>query len=197
MQYFCTDTVSIYTAEMMTEEEIYEGCRRADQKARRELYTRFSGVMLAIGIRYLSDRDAAEDLLHDVFVNVLTNFQKFTFRGEGSLKAWMKRVMVNAALDRIRRDKPLDTVDVDNVSDIIDEEPDSERIPASEILQMVAALPTGYRTVLNLYAFEGYSHREIAEQLGINEKSSSSQLSRAKSLLAKKINEYLKKNNEI
>lgn len=182
---------------MMTEEEIYEGCRRANPKARRELYTRFSGVMLAIGIRYLADRDAAEDLLHDVFVNVLTNFQKFTFRGEGSLKAWMKRVMVNAALDKLRREKPVDTVDVELVSDIADEEPSPERIPAAEILRMVAALPAGYRTVLNLYAFEGYSHREIAAQLGINEKSSSSQLSRAKSLLARMINEYLKKNDAI
>ena len=77
----------------MTEEEIYEGCRRGDATARRELYTCFSGTMLAIGIRYLADRDEAEDLLHDVFVNVLTNFHKFSYKGEGSLRAWMKRVM--------------------------------------------------------------------------------------------------------
>ena len=89
----------------MTEEEIYEGCRRGDATARRELYTCFSGTMLAIGIRYLADRDEAEDLLHDVFVNVLTNFHKFSYKGEGSLRAWMKRVMVNAALDRLRHSR--------------------------------------------------------------------------------------------
>ena len=168
----------------MTEEEIYEGCRRGDATARRELYTCFSGTMLAIGIRYLADRDEAEDLLHDVFVNVLTNFHKFSYKGEGSLRAWMKRVMVNAALDRLRRNKHA-------------EEPDTCRLPAAEILRMVASLPHGYRTVLNMYAFDGYSHKEIAARLGINEKSSSSQLSRAKSMLTKMINDYLRRNDEI
>lgn len=183
---------------MMTEEEIYEGCRRGDMSARRELYTRYSGALLAIGIRYLSDREAAEDLLHDVFVNVLTNFGKFTYRGEGSLRAWLKRVMVNSALDRLRRGHQAEMVDVESLGDDIeDEAPDPTRLPADAIMQMVAALPQGYRTVLNLYAFDGYSHREIAERLGINEKSSSSQLSRAKALLARMIKDYLKKNDNI
>lgn len=182
----------------MTEEEIYEGCRRGDRSARRELYTRYAPAMLAIGIRYLSDREAAEDLLHDVFVNVLTGFGKFTYRGEGSLGAWMKRVTVNAALDRIRRGRQVETLDVETLGDTIeDEAPDPSRLPAEAIMQMVAALPQGYRTVLNMYAFDGYSHREIAERLGINEKSSSSQLSRAKALLAKMIKDYLKKNDNI
>lgn len=102
----------------MTEEEIYEGCKRGDATARRELYTCFSGTMLAIGIRYLADRDEAEDLLHDVFVNVLTNFHKFSYKGEGSLRAWMKRVMVNAALDRLRRNKHAESTDIESVGDI-------------------------------------------------------------------------------
>ena len=164
----------------MTEEEIYEGCRRGDATARRELYTCFSGTMLAIGIRYLADRDEAEDLLHDVFVNVL-----------------MKRVMVNAALDRLRRNKHAESTDIESVGDIPGEEPDTCRLPAAEILRMVASLPHGYRTVLNMYAFDGYSHKEIAARLGINEKSSSSQLSRAKSMLTKMINDYLRRNDEI
>ena len=109
----------------MTEEEIYEGCRRGDATARRELYTCFSGTMLAIGIRYLADRDEAEDLLHDVFVNVLTNFHKFSYKGEGSLRAWMKRVMVNAALDRLRRNKHAESTDIESVGDIPGEEPDT------------------------------------------------------------------------
>ena len=92
----------------MTEEEIYEGCRRGDATARRELYTCFSGTMLAIGIRYLADRDEAEDLLHDVFVNVLTNFHKFSYKGEGSLRAWMKRVMVNARQTETQQTRRID-----------------------------------------------------------------------------------------
>ena len=149
--------------------------------------------MLAIGIRYLADRDEAENLLHDVFVNVLTNFHKFSYKGEGSLRAWMKRVMVNAALDRLRRNKHAESTDIESVGDIPDEEPDTCRLPAAEILRMVASLPHGYRTVLNMYAFDGYNHKEIAARL----KSSSSQLSRAKSMLTKMINDYLRRNDEI
>ena len=187
----------VRTSADVTEEEIYEGCRRGDATARRELYTCFSGTMLAIGIRYLADRDEAEDLLHDVFVNVPTNFHKFSYKGEGSLRAWMKRVMVNAALDRLRRNKHAESTDIESVGDIPGEEPDTCRLPAAEILRMVASLPHGYRTVLNMYAFDGYSHKEIAARLGINEKSSSSQLSRAKSMLTKMINDYLRRNDEI
>ncbi len=184
---------------MMTEEEIYEGCLRGDEKSRRELYIRYGGVMLAIGVRYLSDRQTAEDVLHDVFVNVLTNFRKFTYRGEGSLMAWLKRVMVNGSLDYLRRNRQVEAVDIDNVrdEDLEEEAPEASAVPTSVILEMVASLPDGYRTVFNLYTFEQMSHREIAEQMGINEKSSSSQLFRAKSLLAKKIKEYLRKENNI
>ena len=184
---------------MMTEEEIYEGCLRGDEKSRRELYLRYGGAMLAIGVRYLSDQQTAEDVLHDVFINVLTNFHKFTYRGEGSLKAWLKRVMVNGALDYLRRNRQVEAVDIEQVrdEDLEDEAPETSAVPASVILNMVASLPDGYRTVFNLYTFEQMSHREIAEQMGINEKSSSSQLFRAKSLLAKKIKEYLRKENNI
>ena len=101
----------------MTEEEIYEGCLRGDEKSRRELYLRYGGAMLAIGVRYLSDQQTAEDVLHDVFINVLTNFHKFTYRGEGSLKAWLKRVMVNGALDYLRRNRQVEAVDIEQVRD--------------------------------------------------------------------------------
>ena len=183
----------------MTEQEIYEGCRQGDNKSRRVLYTRYGGMMLAVGLRYLSDRQTAEDVLHDVFVNVLTNFGKFTYRGEGSLSAWLRRVMVNGALDYLRRNRQVDTVDVELMRDaeIEEEAPDVSAIPAKVIMGMIGELPEGYRTVFNLYTFEEMSHREIAEHLGINEKSSSSQLSRAKSLLAKRIKEYLRKESNI
>ena len=177
----------------MTEEEIYAGCRRGDNAARRALYDSYSRQMLAVGMRYVADRATAEDILHDVFVNVLCNFDKFTFRGNGSLKAWMNRVMANASLDYLRKNASFDAVDSDAMENAMadDSDTDAEAIPPEAIMGVSRELPTGYRTVVNLYTFEGKSHREIASLLGINEKSSSSQLSRAKALLTKRIKEYL------
>ncbi len=183
----------------MTEEEIYVGCRRGDGASQREMYNRYSGIMLVVGLRYVVDRQAAEDILHDVFIGVFSHFEKFSFRGEGSLKAWLKRVMVNASLDYLRRSRSFQTVDADALKDEeipVDEEV-AESVPADVVMRFIQALPYGYRTVFNLYTFERRSHREIAEMLGINEKSSSSQLSRAKAILVREINDYMKKNCEI
>ncbi len=176
----------------MNEQEISQGCLKGNREAQRELYSRCAGAMLSVGMRYLADRETAEDVLHDVFIGVFTHFDKFTYRGEGSLMAWMKRVMVNASLDYLRRRTPFETVEVEKVKDEVEIDPsDVETVPTDVIMRFISELPDGYRTVFNLFTFEEKSHREIAEMLGINEKSSSSQLSRAKTLLQKKIKEYL------
>lgn len=176
----------------MNEQEISQGCLKGNREAQRELYSRCAGAMLSVGMRYLADRETAEDVLHDVFIGVFTHFDKFTYRGEGSLMAWMKRVMVNASLDYLRRRTPFETVEVEKVKDEVEIDPsDVETVPTDVIMRFISELPDGYRTVFNLFTFEEKSHREIAELLGINEKSSSSQLSRAKTLLQKKIKEYL------
>ena len=135
----------------MTEEEIYEGCRSGDDAARKELYVRYAGKLLAIGMRYLADKESAEDTLHDVFVKVYGSFGKFKYLGSGSLQAWLTRVMV------------------------------------------IGELPAGYRAVFNLFVFEKKSHKEIAEMLGVSEKTSSSQFLRARKALSRKIYEYLDK----
>lgn len=182
----------------MEEKELAEQCRRGDNRARRELYERYAGRMLALCLRYSGNREVAEDLLHDGFLKLFSSFDKFTWRGEGSLRAWMERVMVNTALQYLRQN------DVLNQSTALDDlpleaydEPEPgacETIPQQVLMQFISGLPAGYRTVFNLYVMEGKSHKEIAAQLGINERSSASQLARAKASLAEQVRAWMKAN---
>ncbi|NDV59606.1 RNA polymerase sigma factor [Bacteroides sp. 519] len=177
----------------MEEFELSNLCRAGDNRARKELYERFSGCMFGICLRYTGDRDTAQDMLHDGFLKMYSSFDKFTWRGEGSLRAWMERVLINSILQTLRKNDVLkSTIEIEEVSDIY--EPDAsdvETIPQDTLLKFISELPEGYRTVFNLYTFEDKSHKEIAQMLGINEKSSASQLFRAKTALAKKIKEYM------
>lgn len=178
----------------MEEFELSNLCRAGDNRARQELYERFSGRMFGICLRYTSDRDAAQDMLHDGFLKMYASFDKFTWRGEGSLRAWMERVLINSILQALRKNDVMNrTVEIEEITEVY-EEPDSsdvETIPKEVLLNFINELPDGYRTVFNLYTFEEKSHKEIAQMLGINEKSSASQLFRAKTALAKRIKEYM------
>ena len=132
-------------------------------------------------------------LLHDTFIKVYTNIDKFSYRGSGSLKGWLARLTVNMALEKIRKESKLQTVDIQY--DIAQEEPADgliEMIPQKVLIKFIEELPPGYRAVFNLYVFEDLPHKEIARMLGINEKSSSSQFLRAKGAILKKIDNYLK-----
>lgn len=180
----------------MEEEILAEGCRRGDNAARRELYERYAGRLLAICVRYVGDRATAEDLLHDAFLKIYGAFGRFTYRGAGSLRAWIERITVNVALEWLRGRNRLGCVPLDEGrAAATPAEPDPAevaRVPREVLMRFVAELPDGYRTVFNLYCIEGMPHREIARLLGINEKSSSSQLFRARNLLARRIRDYLK-----
>lgn len=181
----------------MKELELSEQCRLGNNRARRELYEQYAGRMLGICLRYVGDRDIAQDLLHDSFIKIFDSFDKFTWRGEGSLRAWMERVVVNIALQYLRKNDIVNqAASLDDLSEDY-EEPDVadvETIPQQILMQFIEELPAGYRTVFNLYTFEDKSHKEIAQILGINEKSSASQLFRAKTTLAKKIKEWIMHN---
>lgn len=180
----------------ISEEELALRCKQKDMEARRLLYERYGGALLAICLRYTGDREVAEDVLHDGFLRIFESIGQFTYQGEGSLKAWLSRVMVNEALGYLRRRNAQMQQEVllDEIPDMPDaDEEDFNGIPPSALMQMVKELPDGYRTVFNLYVFEDKSHKEIASMLGITEHTSSSQFYRAKSLLMKKINEYRKK----
>ena len=102
----------------MEEQELADLCRQGDNRARKELYERYAGRMQAICLRYSSDRDTAQDLLHDGFIKIYHSFDKFTWRGEGSLRAWMERVIINTALQLIRKN------DVMSLASTIDDSPE-------------------------------------------------------------------------
>lgn len=177
---------------MENEVELIEGCRAGKDSARKELYTLYSKQMLAVCYRYTGDVDAAHDVLHDGFIKIFT---RFTYRGECALGTWITRVMVTQAIDYLRRQQRLSqwVVSEEQLPDVPDETEVAEngnRLSEEVLMAFVAELPPGCRTVFNLYVFEEKSHKEIAELLHIKEHSSTSQLYRAKSLLAKRIKEY-------
>lgn len=177
---------------MENEVELIEGCRAGKDSARKELYTLYSKQMLAVCYRYTGDVDAAHDVLHDGFIKIFT---RFTYRGECALGTWITKVMVTQAIDYLRKQQRLNQLVVSEVllPDVPDETETVEngnRLSEEVLMAFVAELPPGCRTVFNLYVFEEKSHKEIAELLHIKEHSSTSQLHRAKSLLAKRIKEY-------
>lgn len=182
----------------MEEQELAERCRRGDNLARKELYECYAGRMFGVCLRYAGDQETAQDLMHDGFLKLFSSFDKFTWRGEGSLRAWMERVMVNTVLLYLRKNDILNhSLALESVPEVYEEPEDAsiDVIPQKVLMQFIRELPTGYRTVFNLYIFEEKSHKEIAQLLGINEKSSASQLTRAKAALAAKVCEWMKKNN--
>lgn len=156
------------------------------------MYTLYSRQMLAVCYRYTGDMDEAHDVLHDGFIKIFSNF---TFRGECSLATWMTRVMMTQAIDYLRRKQRFTrlVVSEEQLPDVIDEASVAESgstLSEEVLMKFVAELPDGCRTVFNLYVFEEKSHKEIASLLHIKEHSSTSQLFRAKCLLAKRIKEY-------
>lgn len=176
----------------MEERELSIKCTQGNREAQRILYERYSPHLFGVCLRYCADRESAMDLLHDIFIKTYSNIGKFTYRGSGSLKGWLTRLAVNMALERLRLQSRFQTSDLSR--DIPQEEPSEdmmERIPPKVLIKFLEELPPGYRAVFNLYVFEGLPHKEIAKLLQINEKSSSSQLLRAKAAMIKKIHNYL------
>jgi len=187
-----------HVSERMEEFELVEHCRRGENSARKELYERYAGRLLGICLRYIGNRDTAQDVMHDGFIKIFNSFDKFSWRGEGSLKAWVDKVMANTALQFLRKNDVMSlAMNIDEVPEVSEqpEVSDIETIPKKKLMEFIAELSPGYRTVFNLYMFEEKSHKEIALLLGINEKSSASQLFRAKQVLAKRIKEYINKNS--
>lgn len=181
----------------MEERRLAERCAHGERPACRELYDCYAGKLLALGTRYTGSRDAAEDILQDSFIKVFSSLGSFRYRGEGSLYAWIRRIVVNRCVDWLRERKKMGTVSLEEARTASGEgigESDVNGIPEDVLAEMIEGLPDGYRTVFNLFAIDGYSHRDIGKMLGIKEKSSSSQYFRARALLAEKIKEYIREN---
>lgn len=168
-----------------TIEDLFEGCKRGDRQAQEGLYRALAPTMMGICLRYAKDRDDAEDILQTAFIKV---FQKISdFRMEGSFEGWVKRIMVNTALEHYRKNlRSLTAVSLDEVQEEVSFSAWNS-LEVQDLLNLIQSLPNGYRMVFNLYALEGYSHKEIADELGITESGSKSQLSRARALLKEKI----------
>ena len=176
---------------METERQLLEAIRGGDRAAMKRLYDRYAGYAMAVGLRYLPERDEVRDVIQDSFVRILTSVGQFSYRGEGSLKSWVGRIVSNRAVDYLREHQRF--VTVGGIPDEPDspDEPDIGGVPPDALTAMIGRLPPNYRTVLNLYVFEQRPHREIAQLLGIKESTSSSLFFRAKKMLAKNIREYL------
>ena len=167
----------------MTEEVILEGCLRNDSVAQRELYNTYSPKMLAVCFRYAHNREDAEDMLQEAFIKVFTQLR--TFENRGSFEGWIRRIVVHTCINTLKKNKKFnESVDLIHAASIsIREETVPAVVQVKQIVDCIRSLPIGYRTVLNLFAIEGYSHREIAQLLDIEESTSRSQFTRAKGML--------------
>ncbi len=169
----------------MTDEQLVVGCLKGDPVAQKALYQQFSRKMMSICMRYAHNRDQAQDMLQDGFVKV---FQKIDhYRGEGPLGGWIARTMVNTALDHIRRNKMFDhSLDLTEAEHLHQgDETVLTGMSTDELMDLIQSLPTGYRTVFNLFVIEGYAHKEIADMLGVSENTSKSQFMKARAYLRK------------
>ena len=183
----------------LTEQELALECVRNDRDAQAELYTRYSSRLYAICLRYIEDREEARDLMHDCMIKAMDNFKSFRYVSEGSLYAWLSRITVNMAINRLKESSRFRQISFEQVSG--DEleialEPDAEsvrKIPDGVLDKLIAELPPVRRTVFNMYCIDGYSHHDIARALGITERTSTSVLAKARVSLKKALMNYIDK----
>lgn len=165
----------------MNEKDLIEACKHKDRRAQKLLYDKYSPTLFAISRRYIRNREDAEDVLLEGLTKILTNINQY--KGSGSFEGWMRRIVVNEALMFLRKQHNFNmTVEISNV-DVKTKISVEDELAAQDILDLLELLPTGYRTIFNLYVLEGYKHREIAELLGISINTSKSQLILAKKRL--------------
>lgn len=170
---------------MLHENELIEGCRKGDRAIQKALYDRYCRKMMVVCMRYSKSTLEAEDILQEGFVKVFHGIKDF--RQESKLETWITRIMVNTALNSQRKKLYLfPMVDVEDI-DLPEDEISISGIHFNQLLEMIQSLPQGCQVVFNLFAIEGYSHKEIGEMLGISEGTSKSQYARAKSLLQAKL----------
>jgi len=167
----------------MTEEAILQGCLKNNAAAQKTLYEKYSGKMLVVCYRYAHNREDAEDMLQEGFIKVFS--QIHTFENRGALEGWIRRIIVHTCINVLKKNKKFsDSIDITYANEVgIREESIPSIMQAKEVVECIRLLPIGYRTVLNLYAIEGYSHKEIGNMLDIEESTSRSQYTRAKSML--------------
>lgn len=170
---------------MISEVDLINGCKRGDKKAQKTLYDKYAAKMLGVCIRYFRNIDEAEDALQEGFIKIFNNIDKF--RNEGSFEGWIRRIIVNTALNYYKSNlKHYFSTDYSEIEEMIeDDKLKFDNLSMEFLLKIIQDLPEGYRLVFNLYEIEGYSHKEIAEMLGVSVNTSKSQLMKAKRSLQK------------
>jgi len=186
----------------LTEQDLAIGCARKDRDAQGELYARYATGLYALCLRYIEDREEARDLMHDAMIKAMDNFKSFRYAGEGSINAWISRIAVNMAIDRLKenskfRQIPLELVSEGEIENALEPDAESVReIPGGVLDEIIAELPPVKRTVFNMYCIDGFSHKEIAGKLGITERGSTSIMAKARASVKKAILSYLNKTGQ-
>ncbi len=180
---FCHILVGLNQAKTMTEELMVQGCLDNLAAAQEALYNRFSPRMLGVCYRFARNREDAEDMMQEGFIKIFTQIHQF--RGQGALEGWIRRIIVHTCINVLKKNKKFtDSVDLFHAGSMyLNENNIPSILQAKQVVECIRLLPVGYKTVLNLYAIEGYSHKEIAAILDIEESTSRSQYTRAKSML--------------
>lgn len=167
-------------------------CKKQDRKAQRLLYDRLADRMFPICLRYMGERERAKDIMHDGFITLFSKLSEY--RREGSFEGWARRIFVTTALMQLRKNDVLrNSEQIDGkvpLKDIEVNPQETSKLDTEKIMKLIVSMPEGFRTVFNLFAIEGFSHKEIAEKLGIGEGGSRSQLSRARLWLQERINNF-------
>ncbi|MDP1622917.1 MAG: RNA polymerase sigma factor [Bacteroidales bacterium] len=176
---------------MLIDDSIIQGCVAGKRSAQSALYRNYAAVMMAICLRYAQNRDEAEDILQEAFLKIFHNIG--SYRKEGSFEGWMKRIMINHALNYYRKNRKLpflEDISTINETEIMKREDQTTThapVSAEKLIALIQMLPPGYRMVFNLYVFEEYSHKEISQELNISENTSKTQLLKARRMLRKKL----------
>ncbi len=174
----------------MTLEELISNCKKQDLKAQEELYKKFSGILFAVCLKYSPNYHEAEDNLQDAFLTIFQRIEQF--KNKGSFEGWMKRVAINTVLQKYRKKK---TFHLSNEEQIEEEkvfEVENNQVPLDFLLKIVQELPDRYQLVFTMYVLDDYSHKEIADSVGISVGTSKSNLARARGILKIKIEDYYK-----
>lgn len=170
-------------------EQIIDKCKQGDRQAAEQLYRKFSAEMFGICLRFSANRAEAEDNLQDGFLRIFDSIRQYS--GKGSFEGWMKRIFINVALEKFRKNRLVQLVEEPPEPECEEDIAGNLQIPEEVLTEYVKELPERYRLVFNLYVVDEMQHKEIAAVLGISEGTSKSNLSRAREILKRKINEYL------
>lgn len=165
----------------INERKLVTACQKGDSLAQKELYDTYAPTMYAICCRYMKESNEAKDVLQEGFIRVFRALPRFEFKG--SFEGWLKRIFVNTSIEILRKANRVGFTNLDEVSNLSMNAYQVEKITAGQIQELINKLPNGYKTVFNLYVIDGYSHKEIAEQLGVSENTSKSQLFKARQTL--------------